>query len=55
MKIPLFNKVEAWTSNLIKKRLQPQSVPLNIPEFLRTSVLKNFCKWLLLKQEQTHV
>ena len=30
------------------KRLQHRCFPVNIANFLRTSILKNICKWLLL-------
>ena len=37
----------AW--NLIKKRLQHRCFPGNIAKFLRTHILNNICKQLLLK------
>ena len=46
----LFNKVvklKPW--NFIKKRLQHRCFPVNIATYLKTPILKNTCKWLLLK------
>ena len=34
--------------NFIKKRLQYKCFPVNIADFLRTSILKNICERLLL-------
>ena len=34
--------------NFIKKRLQHRHFSVNIAKFLRTPILKNICKWLLL-------
>ena len=34
--------------NFIKKRLQNRHFPANIGKSLRTPILKNICKWLLL-------
>ena len=36
------------TCNAVKKRLQLRCFPVNIAKFLRTPILKNICKWLLL-------
>ena len=45
----LFNKAAVLqTSNFIKKRLQHRCFSVNIAKYLRTPILKNFCKWLLL-------
>ena len=35
--------------NFIKKRLHHRYFPVNIAKFLRTSILKNTCEWLLLE------
>ena len=35
--------------NCIKKRLQHRFFPVNIAKFLRIPILKNTCKWLLLR------
>ena len=35
--------------NYIEKRLQHRCFPVNIAKFLITPVLKNICRWLLLK------
>ena len=32
-----------------KKRLQHRCFPVNMAKFLRASILKNICKWLLLQ------
>ena len=34
--------------NFIKKRLQHSCFPVNIVKFIRTLILKNSCKWLLI-------
>ena len=45
----LFNKVAGLQAcNFIKKRLQHSCFSVNIVKFLRTLILKNICKWLLL-------
>ena len=45
----LFKKVAALhPRNLIKKRLQHRCFPVDIAKFLRTPILKNICKRLLL-------
>ena len=36
--------------NFIKKRLQQRCFPMKFAEFLRTPILKNICKQLLLKR-----
>ena len=38
--------------SFIKKSLQHLCFPVNIAKFLRTTILKNICKQLLLKSEQ---
>ena len=40
--------LESLFCNFIKKRLQHRCFPLNITTFLRTPILKNMCKHLLL-------
>ena len=48
----LFNKVAGLkVCNFIKKRLRHWYFPVNIAKFLRTPILKNIFKWLLLKIE----
>ena len=42
-------KLQAF--NLIKKRLQHRCFPVNVANFLRTPILKNICKRLLLKTQ----
>ena len=45
------NKVAGLKAcNLNKKRLQHRSFPVNIAKFLRTPILKDICKLLLLLQ-----
>ena len=45
----LFNKVSGFQGcNVIKKRLQNRCFPVNIANFLRTTILKNICERLLL-------
>ena len=43
-----FHKKVLMACNLIKKRLQLRFFPMNIVKFLRTHILKNICKLLLL-------
>ena len=51
----LFDKVAVLQPiNFIKKRLQHRCFPVNIEKFLKTSILKNICKWLLLLQSSYH-
>ena len=38
----------------IKKRLQHSCSPVNISKFLKTPILKNICKWLLLCLTMKH-
>ena len=46
---PLFNKVTGLQAyKFIKKRLQRRCFPVKIGKFLRTPILKNICKQLLL-------
>ena len=46
---PLFNKVAGLKArNFFKKRLQRRYFPRTIAKFLRTPILKNICKPLLL-------
>ena len=47
---PLFNKVAGLQA---LKRLQHRRFTLNIAKFLRTLILKNICKRLLLKIRDT--
>ena len=47
-KRPVLNRVKAC--NFIKKRLQRSCFPMNIPKFLRTSILKNISERLLLNR-----
>ena len=42
-------KLKAEACNFIKKRLWHKSFPVNIANFLRTLILKNICKQLLLQ------
>ena len=44
----LFNKGAGLTHNIIKKRLQHRFLPINNANFLKTPILRNICKWLLL-------
>ena len=49
---PIFNEVEGLEAcNFTKKRLQHRCCPVNIAKFLRTLILKNICKRLLLCQQ----
>ena len=46
---PLFNKVgDTQACDVIKQRPQQKCFIVNIWKFLRTSVLRNICEWLLL-------
>ena len=38
-------------ASLVKKRLRRRCFPVNFAKFIRTPILKNICKQLLLKQE----
>ena len=45
----LFNKAARLQAyNFIKNRLEHRYFPLNIAKLLKTTVLKNICKWLFL-------
>ena len=45
--------VEAATRGVLcKKRIQHKCCPMNIAKFLRTLILKDICKWLLLEMER---
>ena len=47
-----FNKVAGLRpATLVKKRLRRRCFPVNFAKFIRTPILKNICKQLLLKQE----
>ena len=49
-----FNKVAGLQAcNLIKKRLQHSCFPVKIANFLKTSILKNIYKWVLLSFRKT--
>ena len=46
----LFNQVaDLQSSNFVKKRLQHRCFPVKYAKFLRTSILKNICKRVLLQ------
>ena len=48
----LFKKVPGLKAyNFIKKRLQHRCFPVKFAKFLRTAILKNICKQLLLVME----
>ena len=48
-----FNKVAGLQScNFIKNRLQHRCFPVKFAKFLRTPILKNICKQLLLNTKE---
>ena len=49
----LLIKLQAFTCNFIKKRLQLKYIPVNFAKFLKTAILKDTCKHIL--QETTWV
>ena len=51
----LFIVIKLQVCNFIKKGLRHRYLPLNIAKFLRTPILKNICKRLLLKVMITEI
>ena len=48
LKSPINKVLDLQTCNFFNKRLQRRCFPVNIAKFLKTSILKNICKRLLL-------